>query len=80
MSAMNLKSDLTYVNILCDSILRRFLKYDTIDEENIKVNLKSYISYVDTSCNSIIRRFLNYDTILAAYIKLLIKSNKIDTS
>ena len=49
MAASGLKSDGTCVNILRDSILKKFLTHDTLDTSNIKLNLKSDISYVDTS-------------------------------
>ena len=79
MAASGLKSYGTCVNILCDSILKKFLTHDTLDTSNIKLNLKSDISYVDTSYNSTIRDFFNYDTIIAADSELLTKSDKATT-
>ena len=43
-AAICLKSDLTYVNTQFDTILRKFLNYDTIDNTTVKLNLKSNIT------------------------------------
>ena len=71
MAATTLNSDATYVNILCDYIIKTFFNYDTIDTSTIKFNLNPDISYVDTSCNSRIRKSLNYDSIIAWYITII---------
>ena len=57
MAKISLKSDITYVNTQFDTILRKFLNYDTTDASTIKLNLESSITYVDTSCQAIINRF-----------------------
>ena len=68
MAAINLKSDLTYVNTEFATTLRKYLNYDSIDASTIKFNLKSNITYVDTSCHAILSRFQYYETILGADI------------
>ena len=57
LSAINLKSDLAYVNTELDSIVKQILNYDTIDTTTINLNLQSTITYVDTSCQATVNRF-----------------------
>ena len=77
MSAINLKSDLTYV----DAQLANILKYvdAQLKTSTITLILKSHITDVDTSCQAIINRFQYYETILGSYIKSLTKSYKLTT-
>ena len=79
MRAINLKSDLTYVNTQFDTILTNSLNYDTIDASTIKFKLKSNITYVDTSCQAIINIFQYYETILGTDLKLFDKADKVNT-
>ena len=79
MAAINLKSDLTYVNTEFATTLRKYFNYDSIDASTIKFNLNSNITYVDTSCQAILSRFQYYETLLGADIKLFDKAYKIDT-
>ena len=64
MTKLNFKSDLTYVNTQLDDIIKKFLKYDTIEVSNIKLNLKSNIIYVDSTCQAINNKFQLYGTIV----------------
>ena len=79
MSAINLKSDLTYVDAQLANILNKTLNYDIIETSTITLILKSHITDVDTSCQAIINRFQYYETILGSYIKSLTKSYKLTT-
>ena len=79
MAAIDLKSDLTYVNTQLDTILRKFLNYDTIDALTIKLDNKSSISYVDSSCKTVNDKFLFFETVVGNNIKLDDKADKTDT-
>ena len=79
MRAINLKSDLTYVNTQFDTILTQFLNYDIIDASTSKFNFKSTITHVDTSCQAIISSFQYYETIFGTDIKLFDKADKVNT-
>ena len=78
MAAINLKSDLTYVNTQLDNMIKNFLNYDTIETSYIILNLNSTITHVDTSCQSILNIFQYYETILGTDIKLYDVDTKLD--
>ena len=78
MAAINLKSDLTYVNTQLDNMIKNFLNSDTIETSYIILNLNSTITHVDTSCQSILNIFQYYETILGTDIKLYDVDTKLD--